>query len=473
MKRQTRVFFVLLISITFSSLLAAQTVSSDTVVYKWVQSQGISITSGNRVKLLKSGVEKFDEMFRDIRNAKYAIDLEYFNFRNDSIANVLFNLLAVKAKQGVRVRALYDAFGNMSNNRPLKHKHEKAIRKRGIQLYKWDPITFPWVNHVFPRDHRKIVVIDYNIAYTGGMNVADYYLVGLPKIGPWRDMHMRIEGEASKELQKIFNDGWYKQTRKKHTDIEEVSRVLNHQDSLLLQLTGNKDEWEQALVVADSLLKQDVEEEDGYHAGHLNVAESDDGTVITTHKQAASKYHTANIAILNRVPRKTPKIMRDFYATALDAAQESVYIINPYFSPTPKVRKAIERAIKRGIEVNIMIPTKSDIPITPDAAYRRVNKLRKKGATVYLYDAGFHHSKILMVDGKFCTVGSTNLDSRSLRYDYEENAVVFDKAVTDELVQMFKTDIKDSRLLTDEIWKKRSGWRKFVGWAASLISWVL
>ena len=158
---------------------------------------------------------------------------------------------------------------------------------------------------------------------------------------------------------------------------------------------------------------------------------------------------------------------------SLDAANEKVLLINPYFAPTHKVKKALKRAIDRGVDVQIMIPSKSDISFTPDAAYNEANKLRKRGATVYLYDGGFHHSKIMMVDDKFCTVGSTNLDSRSLRYDYELNVVIFDKSTTGELVTMFENDAKDSRVLTDDVWKQRSWWRKFVGKIASMLSFCL
>lgn len=480
--------------------LHAQTESSDSVVARWIRSQGIHITPDNRVKLLKSGEEKFTDLFEAVRGAKHSVHLEYFNFRNDSIANALFNLLAVKVKQGVEVRALFDAFGNMSNNRPLKKRHVRAIRNKGIQLYKWDPLTFPWLNHIFPRDHRKIVVIDGKTAYTGGMNVADYYLVGLPKIGPWRDMHLRIEGGAVFDLQNIFIDTWnretkqivrsrdyypqsvtqeqYRQYRENQSQLQnyledEGRHVLNARDSLLLHLTGTEEEWNRATAQADSLLRVEEEENDDYRAGQVHYAEDENGDTLRLHPLLPSEEHYASVAIIDRVPRKTPAIIRDFYATALDAAQYKVQIINPYFSPTRKVKRALKRAIDRGIDVQIMIPSKSDIPFTPDAAYRAVNKLRKRGATVYLYDGGFHHSKVMMVDDRFCTVGSANLDSRSLRYDYEVNAVIFDHATTGELVRMFENDTEDSRLLTDAVWKKRSVWRKFVGWFASLISWCL
>ena len=130
----------------------------------------------------------------------------------------------------------------------------------------------------------------------------------------------------------------------------------------------------------------------------------------------------------------------------------------------------IKKIKKKGVKVEIMIPGKSDIPFTPDAAFYIANNLRKKGADIYVYNGGFHHSKIMMIDSLYCTVGSTNLNSRSLRYDYEVNAFIFDKETTHELIEMFKEDQTNSTLLTKEEYKKRSAWKRFVGWFAHLFT---
>jgi len=134
------------------------------------------------------------------------------------------------------------------------------------------------------------------------------------------------------------------------------------------------------------------------------------------------------------------------------------------------VRRAIKRAIKRGVEVEIMIPAKSDIGFTPETGELVAYRLMKKGAKVYLFDGGFHHSKVMMVDSTFCTVGTANLASRSLRYDYETNAFIFDKGTTDELGTMFERDKRNSHPLDREYWKKRSKWKKFVGWFGNLLT---
>ncbi|MDE6151753.1 MAG: cardiolipin synthase, partial [Prevotella sp.] len=131
-------------------------ITSDSIVVNELRKEGVTFSHDNDVKLLMTGQEKFDDMFEAIRNARQSVHLEYFNFRNDSIAMLLFDILAEKAKEGVEIRALYDAFGNSSNNQPLKAKHIKALRERGIQIYEFDPIKFPWLNNIFGRDHRKI-----------------------------------------------------------------------------------------------------------------------------------------------------------------------------------------------------------------------------------------------------------------------------------------------------------------------------
>ena len=177
-----------------------------------------------------------------------------------------------------------------------------------------------------------------------------------------------------------------------------------------------------------------------------------------------------NVAIVDRYPRRNPKVMREVYAHAIENAENKIQIINPYFTPTKTIKRAIKKAVKKGTKVEIMIPGKSDIGFTPDAALYTANQLRKKGADIYIYNGGFHHSKIMMVDSLYCTVGSTNLNSRSLHYDYEVNAFVFDKETTHELIQMFQEDKEDSTLLTAEMYKKRTTWKKFIGWFAHLFT---
>lgn len=404
-------------------LTSAGAQTSDSMIVSSLRKEGVTFSNNNSVALLMSGQEKFDDMFRAIRQARSSVHLEYFNFRNDSIASLLFDILADKVKEGVEVRALFDGFGNDSNNRPLKRKHLKDIRSRGIEIYEFDPIRFPWVNHVFHRDHRKIVIIDGKIAYTGGMNVADYYIKGTDVVGDWRDMHCRIEGDEVNTLQKIFLRIWNK-------------------------VSG-----------------QDVHGAE-YYRGYHN-AEYIEGLKQDTCVTAGRKM----VGIINREPRVTNGIIREFYTDAINYAKDSIKLVNPYLTLNHKLKKALRNAVKRGVKVEIMVSSHSDIPLTPDCVFYNVHKLMKHGVDVWIYEKGFHHTKIILVDGRFCTVGSANLNARSLNFDYEENAVIIDPCTTKELDRMFERDKQDSFKLTPESWDKwRTPWDKFVGWFAHLLT---
>lgn len=410
----------------FCLLSATNAQRSDSTIVRQLREEGIRFSDNNSVTLLMSGQEKFDDMFCAIRQARSSVHLEYFNFRNDSIASLLFDLLAEKAKEGVEVRALFDGFGNGSNNQPLLKKHIKAIRKRGIEIYEFDPIRFPWINHVLHRDHRKIVVIDGQIAYTGGMNVADYYIKGTPQVGEWRDMHCRIDGDEVNTLQAIFLRIWNK-----------TARQNVHGAKYFRGIRG------------------------GYYFHDLKP----DTCCTAGHKM---------VGIINREPRTSNKIIRQFYINAINDAKDSIKLVNPYLTLTGKLKRALKRAVKRGVKVEVMVSAKSDIPLTPDCVFYNVHKLMKHGVDVYIYEPGFHHTKIIMVDGLFCTVGSANLNSRSLRFDYEENAVIIDPCTTAELSHMFDHDKTRSFKLTPEKWKEfRTGWQKFVGWFAHFLAPVL
>ncbi len=412
------IFSVLLF---FTCNVCAQT--SDSLIVENLRDEGITFSHNNSVTLLMSGQEKFDDMFQAIRQARSSVHLEYFNFRNDSIASLLFRLLAQKAKEGVEVRALFDGFGNDSNNRPLKRKHLKQMRSVGIEIYEFDPINFPWVNHVFHRDHRKIVVIDGKIAYTGGMNVADYYINGTEVVGEWRDMHCRIEGDEVNTLQKIFLRMWNK-------------------------VTGQN-------VYGAKYYR-------GYHGADYITGLKPD-TCCTAGKKM--------VGIINREPRVTNKIIRKFYTDAINEAKDSIKLVNPYLTLNNTLKRALRNAVKRGVKVEIMVSAHSDIPLTPDCVFYNVHNLMQHGVDVWIYKKGFHHTKIIMVDGRFCTVGSANLNARSLNFDYEENAVIIDPCTTKELNDMFERDKAESFKLTEETWDEwRTPWQKFVGWFASLLT---
>lgn len=390
--------------------------SSDLTI-EALKGMDVPFFEGNSVVLLPTGKEKFHDMFEAIRQARHYVHLEYFNYRNDTIGWALFGLLGQKAKEGVEVRVMCDDFGNRSNDHPLKKEHLDSIRSMGIQIQIFDPMKFPWINHAYHRDHMKIVVIDGNIAYSGGMNVADYYIHGKPEIGSWHDMHMRLEGPVVAQYERIFSMMW----------------------------KGETDEYLDELQ----------------YKGQCDVVEA---CYENLRPDTTPDARQKTLAVVNRTPGKRSKMMRNAYVAAIDAAKHHIQIVNPYPTGVYSVRSALYRALKRGVRVEFMVSAKSDVPITPDVVAIQMRRLIARGCEVYYYEEGFHHSKFMIVDDEFCTIGSANMDARSMLFDYEVNSFIFTPTTTRQLQAIFERDKDKSTFLTMEGWKKRFNlWHRIVG----------
>ncbi|MBO7118769.1 MAG: phosphatidylserine/phosphatidylglycerophosphate/cardiolipin synthase family protein [Bacteroidaceae bacterium] len=361
---------------------------------------GLSLYEGNDFTILPTAEIKFRDLFEAVEEAEKYILLDYFKFQQDSICGVLLEGLKRKVKQGVEVKIIFDGFGNKSSDLPLSDTLQARIRESGIDIVAFDPMRFPWINHLMHRDHHKIAVIDGKVVYTGGMNVADYYLHGKPKVGKWRDMHIRMSGSIVQAYEELFWKMWYKEQGTRGKKQENTKRESN--------------------------------------------------------SLASRSSSSGNVAFASRWPKESPKVMRQTYVICIDNADRLVQIVNPYAMLFGEVRAALRRALDRGVRVQFMVSTKSDGKANDDVIGLEMRKLMKRGAEVYYFGDGFHHSKVMMIDSLFCTVGTTNLDARSLSFDYEVNAFIFDEATTHQLQEIFYSDIaKSSVLLTPEVFKER------------------
>ena len=376
--------------------LYGQAQSNDSLFVEDMREEGIQFTQDNSIKLLMSGKEKFADMFEAIRQAKSSVHLEYFNFRNDSIAGLLFDILREKRKEGVEVRALFDGFGNDSNNRPLKKEHLEKLHADSINIYEFDPIRFPWVNHIWPRDHRKIVVIDGQIGYIGGMNIALRYVKGVKSqkgdgsCELWRDTMLRLEGPVAYALQRAFLVDWY-----------FVDRTL---------ITNRK----YYPPFDESILQ------------YGNLAQVVTSSPITLY----------------------PEIMQGYVRTIL-AARRYVYIETPYFLPNEPVLFALKTAAVGGVDVRIICPYRSDARFTDWASRSYLRELHEAGARVFLYKEGFMHSKLMVCDDALSTCGSTNVDFRSFENNFEANVFIYDEGTALRLKKVFQDDEDLSIALKD------------------------
>lgn len=388
------IFLILSCQLLF--FLPVRPQSLEEISHQMLDDLGIPVYQGNRITLLPGGREKFDDMFACIRKAESYIHLEYFKFKDDSIGHALIDILAEKVRQGIQVRFVFDSYASRSfTDKVTFDPFLDSARAVGIDVREFDKVKFPYINHAYHRDHRKIVVVDGKYAYTGGMNVADYYIHGTKKVGEWRDMHIRVEGPSVAAFEHIFSVMWY--------------------------------------AVSGEVLELDPR----YQVSAESVGESP-------------------VAVVDRYPYEGSSQMRKTLARAIDAAQSDIQIVNPYPTNVRTVRRALKRALKRGVNVQIMVSTNCDNNITPDVIGLEMKKMARRGATVWYYDGGFHHTKVMTIDHRFCSIGTTNLDGRSLLYDYEVNAFIYDPSVTQDLEEIFYRDVtRNCQVYKSADWKKR------------------
>lgn len=360
------------------------------------------------MQLLFPGKTKFKKLEEDIKKAKHYIHIEYYKWYNDSIGNHILDLLAKSASKGVNVRLMYDAFGCSGNDPQVTAEFIKKYQSKGINMIGFDPMRFPYINHALHRLHRKMVIIDGKCVYTGGLNVADYYIKGKPELGKWADMHTKLTGPIVAEYQKLFADMWYRETEE----------VLNHNAYLFRTSPTDKTN------------------EGGYTA-----------------------------FVVDREPGRKSSHIRKSYISCFKHAQKKIRIINPYIILVRSVRKALYDCIKRGVEVEILLGHNGDNLISEVSTAREIYNLSRRGANVWLCKECFHHDKVMIVDDSLCTVGTANLDARSLSFDYEVNVYMLSPKHCKELNSYFEEHRKTSVLLTKDNWtslyprnKRRLGW---------------
>ena len=383
----------------------------------WARSEGLAVRPVDSVAIYTDGRDKFRALMADIGAARRSVDVEYFIYANDSIGTALTALLLQKAAEGLSVRLVVDDYKASVRGYGFTPGRCDSLRRAGVDVRMFDPWRFPYVNHM-ARDHRKIVVIDGSVGYIGGLNVADYYIDGdSAAYGAWRDTHVRLAGaSAARGLTEYF------ETAFRLAGGDPSARVLPPappcSDSSATHPTAS----------ADSACRGMAE------TSALAAASLSSDSLILFERSRASRAKKAET--------------RHAYRAAFDAAGHRLLIVNPYFMPTRSVRRALVRALDRGVEVEVLLSAASDEPTINLGCLSFARRLVRHGARVYLYRGAFHHSKILMLDDSVSMVGSANLNSRSLRWDYEASAFLLSPSVTQRLTDVFERDKLSSDTLT-------------------------
>nr|WP_298719086.1 cardiolipin synthase [uncultured Steroidobacter sp.] len=403
---------------------ALQEYQSDAAVRELVaavrRNSSMPLTSGNRVDALIDGPQTYDAIESDLRAARHHIHLETFIFGADDIGRRFGDLLARKRKEGVEVRVLYDSIGSMDTPKDF-FEH---LRQQGIEVREFrpmNPVKNPRIWDINNRDHRKIIVIDGKVGFTGGINIdSTYSSSSASRPGPkrgiedgWRDTHMRLQGPVVKQLQTLFLQSW-----------AEAGEPLQARDG---------DRYVPPARSAGKTLVTIVG----------NDSESDDRSLYGT------------------------------YLAAFTHASNRLWITHAYFAPNPELLDAMVDASRRGVDVRLIVPAFTDSRIVLNATQSTFTPLLEAGVKIYELKDALLHAKSVVIDGTVAIVGSANLDMRSFLHNDEVNAIVINRDFGQRMEEVFKRDERASRPVTLERWQKRSLWQRLKEFGVKLFGyWI-
>ena len=350
-------------------------------------------TRGNGIEFYTAFADMFQALKADIQAARHHIHLEFFQIESDPVGDELSDLLINKVKEGVEVRVIYDAAACWL----VPRSFYRRMQNGGVQIKAFNPIfpiLSPFSNY---RDHRKVVVIDGKIGFTGGMNIAERYLLGV-RGGIWRDTHIRMIGPSVSELQTAFLSDW-QFTRKEwiHDDVYYPVPLRSDQNLLIQMISSNPtDSW---------------------------------------------------------------RVMDLSISQTIFSSRRYLYLQSPYFLPSESIRVSLHAAALSGVDVRVMIPTQPDKGhITINASRWYVEQMLQAGVRFYFYDNGYMHSKTIVSDDQITSIGSVNIDSRSLSQAFEIDAFIYDREVALHQKQLFLDDIKFCHELDLKTWQQRPRW---------------
>ncbi len=383
---------------------------------------GTPLVAGNKVTLLKNGPATYAAMFKAIRGAKYNINFNIYIFKNDETGHKFADLLIAKQTEGVQVNLMYDSVGCLDTPRAFFDRMKQA----GINVVEFNPVNPAYAHGdwtINQRDHRKVLIIDGATVFAGGVNVSGVYASGpvkqlLHKLGrraqkpsrrekeiKWRDTDVEIEGPVAAEFQKLFMRMWNGQ----------------HGKPLI-----------------------------GRYFPQLKPAGND-----LVHAIGSSPNTPTNLMYLTLI-------------SAIAHAQQYVHLTNAYFAPTPQTLEALEDAARRGVDVELVLPSVTDVPVVLYAGQSHYEDLLEAGVKIFERKKALLHAKTAVIDGVWATVGSTNLDWRSILYNYEINAVVLSTTFGDEIERMFEQDRANSIEITPDKWRQRPVGRRIEQWLSGM-----
>ena len=366
---------------------------------------GLPLLDGNRVEILKNGVRFFPPMLAAVRNARKTINAEFYIYWDGEIARMFAEAMAERARAGVKVNVILDSVGSATTSRELV----RFLERNGVVVEWYHPLRWYTLSRVNHRTHRKLLIVDGEVGFSGGMGIADVWLGDADSREHWRETVVRIEGPAVTQMQSAFMDNWVKSRGELLTGLDYFPTMDKR------------------------------------------------GTCLTQ--------------VVKSSPSEGSSAAKLLYIVSIVAAKRSIYISTAYFIPDRDTIRAMEGAVRRGVDVRVIVPGEyTDVPIVRHAGRLLYSRLLRRGIRIFEYQPTMMHAKTMVVDGIWSTIGSSNFDDRSFRLNDEANVNIYDESIAVQMEQMFFEDLARSEEITrrrfvqrpwmDKIKERVAGWLK-------------
>jgi cardiolipin synthase len=365
---------------------------------------GADLETGHSIETLVNGDAIFPPMLKAIADAKVTINFLTYIYWSGEIAEVFANALAAKAREGLEVRVLLDWAGSI----PFDQRLIDTMEGAGVVVHRFRPIHWYSIDRVNNRTHRKLLIVDGTIGFTGGVGIGDEWQGNARNPDEWRDNHYRVEGPAVSDMQAAFAENWL-----------EASNEM---------LQGDK-----------------------FYPAH-----AEPGPIIAQHLKSS--------------PEGGSGSMHQMLLIALAASKEHVRIASAYFVPDSVIIAQLTELSQRNVKVDIILPRDlTDVPMSRRASRHLWGPLLKAGIRIFEYQPTMYHTKMVIIDNEWASIGSANFDERSFRLNDESNLNVLDRNFARQQADLFDKDLTQSREITLQEWEQRSVWTKAMDWGASLL----
>jgi cardiolipin synthase len=356
---------------------------------------GSPLAEGNSVEILRNGVQIFPSMLAAIRGAQKTINLEFYIYWDGEVGRQFAEALAERARAGVQVKVILDSVGSAAMSQSLID----FLARNGIDLEWYHPLRWYTLSRINHRTHRKLMVVDGTIGFTGGVGIADVWLGDADAKNHWRETVLRVEGPAVIQMQFAFMDNWVKSRGELLTGLDYFPPVEPR-------------------------------------GGHLTQ-------------------------VIKSSPSEGSSAVKLLYIVSIVSAAKSIYISNAYFVPDRDTERALEGAVRRGVDVRVIVPGEYvDVPVVRQASRMQYELLLRRGIRIFEYLPTMMHAKTMVVDGIWSTVGSSNFDDRSFRLNDEVNVNVYDEGIAQQMEAMFFNDLAHCEEITIRKWFRRPRWAR-------------